>query len=75
MQCVKCAKMFSPAYNSQVLSTSGGGGGGVHTNGGGNDDRDISSAEQRNQLQMCVFCRLKDPSRTLDQVSDHFLQQ
>ena len=39
--------------------------------------RSISSAEQRQQLllQLCVFCRLRDPSRTIDQVSENFIQQ
>ena len=79
--------MFSPAYNSQILPTAtaatveGGGIKNINTdNGDGcdssdNQPRDISSAEQRQQLQLCVFCRLRDPSRTLDQVSNNFLQQ
>ena len=72
MQCEKCEKTFSPAYNSKILSTAGGNG--VQDNdGGSNNDRDISSYYYDQQL--CVFCRLKDPSRTLDQISDHFLQQ
>ena len=39
--------------------------------------RGISSAEQRQQLllQLCVFCRLRDPSQTIDQVSENFIQQ
>ena len=84
MQCAKCDKMFSPAYNSQILSTT------TATvereriqnintdnNSGSGDDgnypREVSSSEQQQQLQLCVFCRLQDPSRTLDQISDRFL--
>ena len=55
--------------SSDHTSTSSAGGGGE------NYHRDISSAEQRRQLQLCVFCRLQDPSRTLEQVRDHFLQR
>ena len=81
--------MFSPVYNSQLLPTTTtatveGGEGGIQSinmdnsdgrNSGGSLPRGISSAEQQQRLQLCVFCRLRDPSRTLDQVSDNFLQQ
>lgn len=64
----------------------GGGGGIIRTDQNGDDHcdspanqpmaRGISSAEQRQQLllQLCVFCRLRDPSRTIDQVSENFIQ-
>ena len=68
--------MFSPAYSSsQNLSTTvaaaqsaegGGGKGEINTDksDGGNLPviRGISSARQQQQ-QLCVFCRLRDPSR------------
>ena len=64
--------MFSPAYNnSQVLSSNGAD---ATDNDNGRDTRS-SSAEQHQLMKVCVFCRLRDPSRTLDQVSNHFLQQ
>ena len=73
MQCEKCEKMFSPAYNSKIQSAAASR---VQDNvNGNNNDWDSSSSDQQLQQRLCVFCRLKDPSRTLDQISDHFLQQ
>ena len=68
--------MFSPAYNnSQVLSSNGGSVVADATDNDNGRDTRSSSAEQHQLMKVCVFCRLRDPSRTLDQVSNHFLQQ
>ena len=75
LQCSKCEKMFSPVYSSsQNLSTTGSRSAAQSNAGGGevnNIDksdggslpitRGISSVRQ--QQQLCVFCRLRDPSR------------
>ena len=68
MQCSKCGRTFLPAGSEEITATM--------------SERLTSNEEDKNLYnggvkeeneRWCVFCRLKDPSRTLEQRSGQYL--
>ncbi len=60
LQCTKCSRKFSSARSEEDYL---------------NITAYNTNQDERDDIRLCVFCRLKDPSRTLEQRSGHYLNK
>ena len=65
IQCSKCRRTFLPAGVEEITATM--------SERLTSNEEDMKGGVKEENERLCVFCRLKDPSRTLEQRSGQYL--